>query len=47
MHRGTVVRAEAIDSVLRDEAGKLHLQLRGRPEKLAVSRLYAHRFKAM
>jgi DNA-binding LytR/AlgR family response regulator len=47
VHRGTVVRAEAIDSVTRDEAGKLHLQLRGRKEKLPVSRLYAHLFKAM
>ena len=47
VHRGTVVRADAIDSVVRDEAGKLHLQLRGRKEKLAVSRLYAHLFKAM
>ena len=47
VHRGTVVRAAAIDAVTRDEAGKLHLQLRGRNEKLAVSRLYAHLFKAM
>jgi DNA-binding LytR/AlgR family response regulator len=47
IHRGTVVRASAIDSVLRDEAGKLSLSLRGRTEKLPVSRLYAHRFKAM
>ena len=47
VHRGTVVRADAIESVTRDEAGKLHLQLRGRQEKLPVSRLYAHLFKAM
>jgi DNA-binding LytR/AlgR family response regulator len=47
IHRGTLVRADAIDSALRDEAGKLHVTLRGRPEKLPVSRLYAHRFKAM
>ena len=47
VHRGTVVRATAIESVQRDEAGKLHLQLRGRKEQLAVSRLYAHLFKAM
>jgi DNA-binding LytR/AlgR family response regulator len=47
VHRGTVVRADSIDSVTRDEAGKLHLVLRGRTEKLAVSRLYAHLFKAM
>lgn len=47
VHRGTVVRAAAIESVSRDEAGRLHLALRGRPEKLAVSRLYAPLFKAM
>jgi len=47
VHRGAVVRASAVDMVTRDEAGKLWLALRGRPEKLAVSRLYAHRFKAM
>jgi DNA-binding LytR/AlgR family response regulator len=48
VHRGTVVRAAAIDSVTRDEAGKLSLTLRGRAvTKLPVSRLYAHLFKAM
>ena len=47
VHRGTVVRASAIDSVTRDEAGKLHLQLRGSKDTLPVSRLYAHLFKAM
>ncbi|MET1113558.1 MAG: LytTR family DNA-binding domain-containing protein [Comamonas sp.] len=47
IHRGTLVRATAIAAALRDEAGRLRLQLRGRPEALAVSRLYAHRFKAM
>lgn len=47
VHRGTVVRALAIDSVARDEAGKMHIALRGRPERLPVSRLYAHLFKAM
>lgn len=47
IHRGTVVRVQAIDGVQRDEAGKLWLQLRGRKERLVVSRLYAHLFKAM
>jgi DNA-binding LytR/AlgR family response regulator len=47
VHRGTVVRATAVDSLHRDEAGKLHLALRGRKERLAVSRLYAHLFKPM
>ncbi|HEY8908612.1 MAG TPA: DNA-binding response regulator, partial [Rhodoferax sp.] len=31
----------------RDEAGKLWLQVRRKPERLAVSRLYAYLFKAM
>ena len=47
IHRSTVVRADAIEQVERDEAGKLHLSLRGSAERLAVSRLYAHLFKAM
>ena len=47
IHRGTVVRAAAIASAVRDEAGRLHVQLHGRPERLAVSRLYASLFKAM
>ena len=47
VHRGTVVRCDVIEGVSRDEAGKLWLQLRGRSERLAVSRLYAHLFKAM
>lgn len=47
IHRGTVVQAEAIDSVHRDETGKLSLSLRGRPEKLAVSRLFSQQFRAM
>jgi DNA-binding LytR/AlgR family response regulator len=46
-HRGTVVRVHAIRSVIRDEAGRLSLTLHHRTEKLPVSRLYAHRFKAM
>ncbi len=47
VHRGTVVRADAIDSVSRNEAGRLQLRMRGRPENWTVSRLYAERFRAM
>lgn len=47
IHRGTVVRATAINRVVRDEQGKLTLSLHGSPDKLAVSRLYSHLFKAM
>jgi len=46
IHRGTVVRATAIHTVRRDELGKLTLTLHGSPDKLAVSRLYSHLFKA-
>lgn len=47
VHRGTLVRAQAIESARRDEAGRTWLTLRGRGERLAVSRLYASLFKAM
>ena len=47
IHRGTVVQAAAIEAVTRDESGKLALSLRGRAEKLAVSRLYSQQFRAM
>ena len=47
IHRSTLVRATQIATVTRDEAGKQHVTLRNRPERLAVSRLYAHLFKAM
>ncbi len=47
VHRGTLVRSSAIEVVSKDEAGKLWLSLRGVTEKFAVSRLYAHLFKAM
>lgn len=47
VHRGTVVRATAIRTVHRDEAGKLSLEVAGLKERLSVSRLYAGRFKAM
>lgn len=47
IHRGTIVRALAIEAATRDEAGKISLTLRGLQEKFVVSRLYAHLFKAM
>lgn len=47
VHRGTVVRATAIRAVHRDEAGKLSLELAGLTQRVAVSRLYASRFKPM
>jgi DNA-binding LytR/AlgR family response regulator len=47
VHRGTVVQAREIAQALRDESGRITLQLRRRPEPVVVSRLYAARFKAM
>lgn len=47
VHRSLVVRATAIATATRDESGKVFLQLRGRPERLTASRLYAHLFKGM
>lgn len=47
IHRSTVVRAGAIDAVQRDQSGKLRLTLRDHPDRLPVSRVYAHLFKAL
>ncbi|MDC8784325.1 LytR/AlgR family response regulator transcription factor [Roseateles koreensis] len=47
VHRGVVVRSDAIQRAVRDEAGKLTLQLHGTKDKLAVSRMYAHLFKGL
>ncbi|MEY4564811.1 MAG: hypothetical protein RLZZ618_4088 [Pseudomonadota bacterium] len=47
IHRGTVVRSDAIAAASRDDAGKVSLSLRGHADRLQVSRLYAHLFKAM
>ncbi|QEA12058.1 LytR/AlgR family response regulator transcription factor [Comamonas flocculans] len=47
IHRGTLVRVSAIRAALRDEAGRITLELHQRPERLAVSRVYAPLFKAM
>ena len=47
VHRGTVVRATAIRSVQRDEAGRHSLEIQGLTHRVPVSRLYAGRFRAM
>ena len=47
IHRGTVVRCDAIATATRDESGRVTLSLRDHPDRLSVSRLYAHLFKAM
>jgi DNA-binding LytR/AlgR family response regulator len=47
IHRGTIVSLRAIARVDRDWRGEPVIVLKGRDEKLAVSRTFAHRFKAM
>ena len=47
IHRGTVLRATAIDRVERTEAGRLVARLRQRPEAWPVSRLHEARFRGM
>lgn len=47
VHRGVAVRALAIEKVVRDEVGRMEVVLRGRSERLPVSRLYTGRFRGM
>ncbi|MDZ7812409.1 MAG: LytTR family DNA-binding domain-containing protein [Ideonella sp.] len=47
IHRGTVVQWREVAQAWRDETGKVSLSLHRRPERLAVSRICAGRFKAL
>ncbi|UGQ44864.1 LytR/AlgR family response regulator transcription factor [Massilia endophytica] len=47
VHRGTIVNSSCVLSAVRDESGKLSLNLKHRSEKPRVSPLYAHLFRQM
>jgi DNA-binding LytR/AlgR family response regulator len=47
IHRATIVNLRAISKVERDWRDQPVITLRDRPEKLVVSRTFAHRFKTM
>jgi DNA-binding LytR/AlgR family response regulator len=47
IHRGTLVNTDCIESVVRDGFGGLELVLKGRKERLKVSRSFRHLFKGM
>lgn len=47
VHRSLVVQARDIAQAERGDEGRLTLRLHGLPDKLAVSRLFAHRFRPM
>jgi len=47
IHRAILVRVDAVEQVTRDFRGHQVVQVRGRPEKLEVSRSFSHLFKQM
>jgi DNA-binding LytR/AlgR family response regulator len=47
VHRSTVVHIDAVARAHRQDNGTVLLELRRRPERLTVSRVHAHRFKAL
>jgi DNA-binding LytR/AlgR family response regulator len=47
IHRATLINTKAIAGVTRDERGRQLVAIKGRPEKLEVSRSYAHLFRGM
>ena len=47
VHRGTIVNVAHIATTTRELSGRITLTLKGRPDKVAVSRAYVHLFKQM
>ncbi len=47
IHRSTLINARAVAGIIRDFRGRQLVSVKGRPEKLEVSRGYAHLFKGM
>jgi len=47
IHRGTIVNLDAVTGVLREDAERQFVLLKGRQEKLPISRQFTHLFKQM
>jgi DNA-binding LytR/AlgR family response regulator len=47
VHRGTIVNVDAVSGVLREDAEKQFVLLKGRPERLPISRQFFHLFRQM
>jgi DNA-binding LytR/AlgR family response regulator len=47
IHRSTLVNVNFIAGVTRDFRGQAHVMVKGKDEKLVVSRIYSHLFKQM
>ena len=45
VHRGTIVNIRAIASVTSDDMGRREISLKGRTDRIEVSRTFAHLFK--
>ena len=47
VHRSSVIRVAAIERVVRDDLGRMHVKMRGSAEKIAVSGAFTGLFKLM
>jgi len=47
VHRGTIVNVDAVSGVLREDAEKQFVMLKGRDERLPISRQFFHLFRQM
>lgn len=47
VHRASVIRVAAIERVIKDEIGKMHIKLRGTDASVAVSAAFTGRFRQM
>ena len=47
IHRGTIVNVDAMTGVMREDAERQFVLLKGRPERLPVSRQFFHLFRQM
>lgn len=47
VHRGTIVNVDAVSGVLREDAEKQFVLLKGRAERLPISRQFLHLFRQM
>ena len=47
IHRSTIVNLADVATTTRDLSGRIQVRLKSRPETLAVSRAFAHRFRQM
>lgn len=47
VHRGTIVNVDAVPGVLREDAEKQFVLIKGRTERLPISRQFFHLFRQM